>query len=106
MYSKENCDIYSGEDSQSYDYKGCEDIKPNKASDCVLSEEDKSIGYSYCCYLDDDDGDKECFAETKDSYQVAKLLLGNHFDCGNSSSGYLSLPRLSIIYLLLIILIL
>ena len=22
-------------------YSGCEDIKPNKASDCVLSEEDK-----------------------------------------------------------------
>ena len=36
----------------SYIWSSCEDVKsPTKATDCVLSEDDKKDGKAYCCYV-------------------------------------------------------
>ena len=48
----------------------CEDINPSGKKDCKdkLSEADKNMGNSYCCYLEAESGNKACQALTKDEY--------------------------------------
>ena len=90
-------------------YSGCEDIKPNKASDCVLSEEDKRKNLAYCCY-EVFDGEKECqaynqkdYQEELEEFQVVKYFDENAvFDCGNNKSSS-SFINISIMLLILII---
>ena len=50
--------------------KNCNDIIPEKASDCKLSEEEKN-DYKYCC-MEDFAGDYTCFAYTQDTYDMQK----------------------------------
>ena len=49
-------------------WKGCEDITPKKASDCVLSQEDKDHEYDYCCY-EEIGSIKVCTLDTEESYK-------------------------------------
>ena len=70
----------------------CESIKPSKASDCVLSAEDKKK-YKYCC-MEESIGTKYCDAYTKDEYDLQKEVYKEAdkafgtksvFECNNSS---------------------
>ena len=89
------------EDKES-SYSGCESVTPKSKSDCVLTEEDKE----YCCFFKDGN-DLECTAETKESYQAAKVLFdafkseGDILDCGTSKAGYINLSVLSFILIIL-----
>ena len=84
----------------------CEFINPSKASDCVLSESEKTK-YDFCCYLVDG-GEKSCSAETQESYEVGYELFKafatkeDIFECKNNNrAGYI---YLRLIYLMIIIL--
>ena len=90
---------------------GCESKIPNKASDCVLSDEEKSEGYEYCCY-EVIEGEKECSLFTKEEYKAEMELLnlfaeeGNDvMQCGgeynNAGAGFINI---SIMYFLQFIL--
>ena len=93
------------EDKES-SYSGCESVTPRSKSDCVLTEEDKQNGAEYCCFYKDGN-DLECSAETKESYQAAKVLFdalkseGDVLDCGTSKAGYIYLSVLSFILIIL-----
>ena len=93
------------EDKES-SYSGCESVTPKSKSDCVLTEEDKQNGAEYCCFFKDGN-DLECTAETKESYQAAKVLFdafkseGDILDCGTSKAGYINLSVLSFILIIL-----
>ena len=50
--------------------KNCNDIIPTKASDCKLSEEDKTA-YKYCC-MEDIADDYICYAYDEDTYKLQK----------------------------------
>ena len=67
--------------------ENCEDIKPSKPSDCVLSKEDKKR-YKYCCYSKGlfgakcsaySQGTKDIIDELEEEYNV------DAFTCNNSS---------------------
>ena len=85
--------------------KNCEDIKPSKISDCVLSSEDKKE-YKYCCYDKIDDKEAECDALTQATYEVTKDLAKSMektfgskvtFEC---NSSYLKLSLISLLLIL------
>ena len=86
----------------------CEMINPKEASDCVLSESDKKK-YDYCCYVVYD-GDKECSAETKESYEASIELFKtlstkeDIFECGINKTGFIFLGIQYLMILLLLIL--
>ena len=86
----------------------CEFINPKSASDCVLSESDKKK-YDYCCYVVFD-GDKECSAETKESYEASIELFKvtsnkeDIFDCGINKSGFIFLRLKYLVILILLFL--
>jgi hypothetical protein len=48
----------------------CDDVTPSGKKDCKdkLSDADKNKGYSYCCYLESEKGEKGCWKLTKDDY--------------------------------------
>ena len=52
--------------------KNCNDIIPEKPSDCKLSEEDKKL-YKFCC-MEDFAGDYTCFAYDENSYKLQKAV--------------------------------
>ena len=91
-------------------YSGCSDIKPNKASDCVLSQEDINRKLTYCCYAAHD-GEKVCealnekyYQDELDSYEVLKLFDSNAiFNCGNeeSSSSIINVSRILFILIIM-----
>jgi len=89
-------------------YSGCSDIKPGKASDCVLSQEDINRKLSYCCY-EAHDGEKACeafnekyYQDELEIYEIDKLLYPNLiFKCGNEESSS-SFINISMIFLILI----
>ena len=91
-------------------YSGCEDIKPNKASDCVLSEEDKGKNFAYCCY-EVYNGEKQCQAYSQEEYQeeledfqYAKIFYKDAvFDCGNnqSSSSFINISAMFLISIII-----
>ena len=93
-------------------YSGCNDIKPGKASDCVLSQEDKDRNMAYCCY-EGFEGDISCEAYNKEDYQdeleaykIVKALDHNAvFDCGNgkSSSRFINISKIFFILFFVII---
>ena len=81
--------------------KNCEEIKPNKASDCVLSEEDKK-DYIYCCYEIHEDREAECGAYTQTTYELSKelakeLKIDVTFEC---NSSYFKLSLISLLLIL------
>ena len=80
----------------------CEYIVPEKASDCVLSENDKKK-YDFCCY-NYYNGIKSCAPDTEDSYEYNKVLYTDTkediYDCGVNKGSFMDL---SIILLVLII---
>ena len=47
-----------------------EDFTPSGKKDCKdkLTDADKTKGYSYCCYMEGDKGEKTCWELTKDEY--------------------------------------
>ena len=51
-------------------YSGCDDIKPEKASDCVVTQEDKNRNRPYCCYVVYE-GKKSCNSYGKEDYEEA-----------------------------------
>ena len=93
-------------------YSSCTDIKPEKASDCVLTQEDKDRNMAYCCY-EVFGGDISCEAYNKEDYQdelegfkFVKALDHNAvFDCGNakSSSGFINISKVFFILIFVII---
>ena len=90
-------------------YSGCDDIKPGKASDCVLSQEDINRKLSYCCY-EEYEGKKDCLAFNEkyyqnelDLYESLKFFDSSLiFKCGNEESSS-SFINISMIFLILII---
>ena len=61
----------------------CEQIKPKRASDCKLSDEDKKT-FKYCCYEGSKDGIVECSSYTQETYDE-KLKYYNLFkDAGKT----------------------
>lgn len=104
---------YNEENPDPKELYGCESKIPNKASDCVLSNEEKSEGYEYCCY-EVLGGEKECSLFTKEEYKLELELFDIVADKGNdvikcggddyedkSGAGFINL---SIIFLILLIL--
>ena len=86
----------------------CEYIVPEKASDCVLSENDKKK-YDYCCYvLVLDGGEKYCSAETKDSYEMSlsvfKAFATNEdiFDCGVNKGSFMDLSNILLVLIIIL----
>ena len=85
--------------------KNCNDINPIKASDCVLSEEDKKL-YKYCC-LEEFNEIKYCYAYDqsnyelqKETYKLTQKKFGTDFVFECNYSNYL---KLSIIYFILLL---
>ena len=86
----------------------CGKIKPEKASDCVLSENDKKT-YKYCC-LEKLIGVLYCEAYNEDDYEIQKAAydavydsklgegMNYTFDCNPSS--YLKLSIIAFIFIL------
>ena len=71
--------------------QNCKEIKPNSASDCILSPLDKQSQFIYCCYKSDEYG-KDCFAFDKEDYRIVQNLNNEHyygdnidFQCNSSS---------------------
>lgn len=84
----------------------CKDIKPNKASDCLLSKEDKK-SYKYCCY-EKTSTKEECNAYDETDYKMIKdfyktfygdLNLEYTLDCNFSS--FLKLAKIIALFILL-----
>ena len=106
---------YNEENPDPKELYGCESKIPNKASDCVLSDDEKSEGYEYCCY-EVIDGEKGCSLYTKKDYELGMELFNlvddkgnNVIQCGDKDSNDRSNARagfinLSITYFLLLIL--
>ena len=92
----------------SYVWNSCEDVTPTKASDCVLSQEDKNNGYTYCCY-EKVSSLKVCTLDTEETYQQEKELiegLGIEYECNvkgeNNKSCYMNLPIIfALLYIIL-----
>ena len=90
-------------------YSGCNDIKPEKASDCVLSQEDINRKLSRCCY-EVIEGKKLCEAFNEEYYQfeLEAYKIAKHFDsntifnCGNEESNS-SFINISVLYSILIL---
>ena len=84
----------------------CEYIVPEKASDCVLSENDKKK-YDYCCYVLYG-GEKSCSAETKDSYEMSisafKAFATNEdiFDCGVNKGSFMDLSNILLVLIIIL----
>ena len=104
LYKDTKEDIYDCQISK--EYQGCESIIPEKASDCVLSENDKKK-YDYCCYVLDG-GKKSCSAETKDSYEtflsVFKAYATNEdiFDCGVNKGSFMDLSNILLVLIIIL----
>ena len=80
---------YNEENPDPKEIYGCESKIPNKASDCVLSNEEKNEGFDYCCY-EVYKGEKECNLFTKEEYKLEmelfKIMADEKNDiikCGN-----------------------
>ena len=94
-------------------YSGCDDIKPEKESDCVSSQEDKDRNKPYCCYQYSE-GRKRCVAYKKEEYQIeiegieiSKALDENYvLNCGNekSSSSFINTNMIFMIFIIMNIL--
>ena len=93
----------------SYIWNSCEDVTPTKASDCVLSQEDKNNGYELCCY-EKIGSLKVCTLDTKESYEKELELLEELglkdktiYECNNKvgKAGYM---KYSLVLLILILL--
>ena len=68
----------------------CSNIKPTKASDCVLSKNDKKT-YKYCCYeYDIFIGGYACAHYTQSTYEVVRDINDKDdvFICNHSTSLY------------------
>ena len=104
LYIDTKEDIYDCQISK--EHQGCESIIPEKASDCVLSENDKKK-YDYCCYVLDG-GEKSCSAETKDSYEtflsVFKAYATNEdiFDCGVNKGSFMDLSNILLVLIIIL----
>ena len=87
----------------------CSKIKPNKASDCVLSEEDKK-NYKYCCY-EKLIGVYYCEAYDKYGYDIQKSAYETYpsmgmdytFECNSSNSSVSLFFRFTILLFLIIL---
>ena len=114
-YESFTCDSVSssktGDNTGNTNAINCKNIKPTKASDCVLSKADMDMGYKYCCY--NNYGGKECDAYDEEDYQIDlasfQLLKQDDpnivFDCGNNKgndnkAGFINI---SIIFIILVI---
>ena len=78
--------------------QNCKEIKPNNASDCILSQADKEKFFVYCCYKSDEFG-KDCFAFDKEDYRIVQNLnkenyYGTDIDFQCNSSSYIKLGSL------------
>ena len=90
-------------------WDGCEDIEPSQASDCVMSQEDKSHGYELCCY--EKIGLSKVFIlDTQESYQEELALLEElglkdqtTYECNNKvgEAGYLKYSLLFLVFIIL-----
>ena len=84
---------YNEENPDPKESYGCESKIPNKASDCVLSNEEKNGGFDYCCY-EVYQGEKECNLYTKEEYKLEMELFKIMADendiikCGNDDYNY------------------
>ena len=63
------CNEISSSNTPEITWKGCEDITPTSASDCVMSKEDKDHNFAYCCYESLGGLIKTCTLETEQSHQ-------------------------------------
>ena len=87
----------------------CEKIKPEKASDCVLSEKDRKT-YKYCC-LQKLAGTLYCDAYNQDDYEIqkaaydavydSKLAEGMTYTFECNPSSFLKLSFIAFIFILL-----
>ena len=97
----------------------CENIIPTKASDCIMTKEDKDKKYEYCCYYETED-DKICTLETNKTYQESidflrdmNITIDDVFICNDknnktiktnkidSNAGFINLSNILIIFILL-----
>ena len=89
--------------------KNCHYISPKKASDCVLTEEDKKK-YEYCCY-EEIDGVKTCSPYTEESYKeeleyyniFKNIGDGMKFQCGGDEDNQAGFINISIVFFILLI---
>ena len=90
-------------------WDGCEDIEPSQASDCVMSQEDKSHGYELCCY-EKIGSSKVCILDMQESYQEELALLEElglkdqtTYECNNKvgEAGYLKYSLLFLVFIIL-----
>ena len=87
----------------------CDDVTPSGKKDCKdkLSDADKNKGYSYCCYLESEKGEKGCWALTKDDYNdIDNYIKKNEGDelkvkTLNCNSLFLKLGFMNILFFLL-----
>ena len=85
--------------------KSCHEISPVKATDCVLSEEEKKT-FKYCC-LEEIDNVKFCYPYDEDNYKLqkktyedSKKKFGKDYVYICNSSYYLNLAFLYFILLI------
>ena len=88
----------------------CDDISPDKPSDCVLSGVDKAYNYDYCCYVKIETFTycttvtKKEYKEGLDYLELNGLLESTTILCTDKEKGSGGVLNISIILLMLIIL--
>ena len=105
--------LYKGRDSSNCKTKprvnnNCNNIIPNKPSDCQLSEKDKE-NYKHCCYYNFKNSQASCMAFDEEDYNETKTFFekqvtGGSFICDAKDSGeFLNAINLLLIMLIFII---